>query len=87
MKERFKIACHPATMRHALKYALIVGPILVIINYADSILRHEVDITSLIKLALTLLVPYLVATFSSVGTIFKMRRGFLDDVHKNPDSD
>jgi len=87
MKERFKIACHPATMRHALKYALIVGPILVAINYGDSILRHEVDATSLVKIALTLLVPYLVATFSSVGAIFKMRRGFFADMHQTHDQD
>jgi len=86
MKERLKIACHPATVRHALKYALIVGPILVAINYGDSILHHQIDTISLIKIALTMLVPYMVATLSSVGTICKIRRGSFSDLHNPHDS-
>jgi len=78
MIERLKIAFHPATMRNAIKYALVVGPILVMINHGDAILHHQLNHMIIMKMILTMLVPYLVATFASTGVIFKMRRGHLD---------
>ena len=63
----------PVVLR-ALKYALVVGAILIAINHADALLEGEVDGTRLLKMALTVLVPYLVSTLSSVGAIREMER-------------
>lgn len=56
----------------SLKVALVVGPLLIAINYGDAILAGRVTPTDGVKMALTALVPYLVATFSAVETL---RRG------------
>jgi len=56
-----------------MKYAFVVGPVLVAINYGDAIAQGTVDDVDMFKIGLTMMVPYLVSTFSSVGTICKMR--------------
>ncbi len=56
----------------SLKVALVVGPLLVAINYGDAILAGRVTPADGVKMAFTCLVPYLVATFSAVETL---RRG------------
>ncbi|MCH8133793.1 MAG: nitrate/nitrite transporter NrtS [Myxococcales bacterium] len=49
--------------------ALLVGPILILINHGDSILQGEIGPVRALKMALTMAVPYLVSTFSSVGAL------------------
>ena len=49
--------------------ALVVGPILVIINQGAIIYKGEVDWYTMLKIMLTLIVPYTVSTFSSVLAI------------------
>ncbi len=73
MKIWLKTACDPINVRCALKYALIVGPVLVAINDGDVLLRHALTDTDAFKIALTILVPYLVSTFSSVGAVCRLR--------------
>ena len=73
MKFWFKTACNPAIVRCSVKYALIVGPVLVAINQGDAILAGTVNGVGLFKIGLTMVVPYMVSTFSSVGVICKMR--------------
>ncbi|GMQ99253.1 MAG: hypothetical protein BMS9Abin18_0069 [Zetaproteobacteria bacterium] len=74
MRFWFKTARDPAIVRCSMKYAFIVGPVLVAINYGDAIVQGTVDGVGLFKIGLTMMVPYLVSTFSSVGTICKMRK-------------
>ncbi len=81
MKERLRIARHPATVRNALKYAFIVGSVLIGINYGDALLHHQVDHVMLAKMALTMLVPYLVSTFSTVNVMCKIRDGHIRPWH------
>jgi len=52
-----------------LTYAVVVGAILIGINHGDAILRGDVSTTRLFKIALTVVVPYMVSTLSSVGAI------------------
>jgi len=52
------------TMR-ALKVALVVAPVLIIINHFDSIVHKDFPLAFYIKSFLTFLVPYTVSAYSS----------------------
>ena len=69
MKESIRLALRPSVVRRALKYAVVVGLILITINHSDAILGGQVDRARLLKMALTVLVPYVVSTLSSVGAL------------------
>ena len=58
-----------SVVRRALKYAVVVGAILIAINHGDAILDGAVDGKRILQMALTVLVPYTVSTLSSVGAI------------------
>jgi uncharacterized membrane protein YwzB len=51
-----------------------VGFILIAINYSDAILSGQVTRGRLFKMLLTVMVPYVVSTLSSVGTLLETRR-------------
>ena len=53
------------TVLRAIKVALVVGPILIIINHYDALLRFELHHHLYFKIALTFLVPYCVSAYSS----------------------
>ena len=61
-------------VRRALAYAVVVGAVLISINHGDAILKGEISNDRLLKMGLTVLVPYLVSTFSAVGAVRQMRR-------------
>ena len=69
------LAASRSVVRRALGMAAVVGALLIAINHGDAILRGEVDSGRLAKMALTLLVPYCVSTYSSVGAMRAMQRG------------
>jgi len=60
-------------MRRGLLYAVVVGSVLVGINHGDAILHGDVDGGRLRRIALTVLVPFLVSTSSGVAAIRAMR--------------
>ena len=63
-----KLALEPRTIRRGLAYAAVVGAILVTINHFELLIGEaELTPSRLVKIALTVVVPYLVSTFSSVG--------------------
>jgi hypothetical protein len=55
-----------AVVRRALLFAVTVGPVLVAINHGDALLAGELGAGRLLKIGLTMLVPYAVSTISSV---------------------
>lgn len=61
-------------VRRAGFTALIVGAVLTAINHGDALLSGQVDGARLLKIVLTVTVPYLVSTVSSVSTILSMRK-------------
>ena len=69
MKEWLRLAFQRSVVKRALKYAVIVGVVLISINHLDAILKHEVSRVRLLKMGLTVLVPYVVSTLSSVGAL------------------
>jgi hypothetical protein len=68
MIEWLRLAAHPATVRRALVTALIVGVVLIAINHGAAIIAGQVTRARLIQMCLTVLVPYIVSTVSSVAT-------------------
>ena len=68
------IATRPAVVRRALRYALIVGTLLILINHGDAILRGDISIGRLLRMGLTTLVPYAVSTLSSVEALRSAER-------------
>ena len=60
------LACSGPVVRRALGFALVVGSVLVAINHGDSLLRGEVDAERAWRMGLTVMVPYVVSTLSSV---------------------
>jgi hypothetical protein len=54
-----------------LKFAVVVGAILIAINHGDTILRGDLDVVSYAKMAMTVVVPYVVSVSSSVGAILE----------------
>ena len=69
MKAWLAFAREASVRRRALKVALIVGSILAVINHGDVVFSGQATATVWIKIALTFLVPYGVATFASVQAI------------------
>jgi hypothetical protein len=56
-------------VKRALGYAVVVGCVLISINHGDAILKGDLSGGRLFKMALTVLVPYVVSTLSSVGAL------------------
>jgi hypothetical protein len=74
MREWLRMARDPAVVRRAALYALVVGFVLIAINHGDAILRGQIDAVRLLRMALTVIVPYGVSTSSSVEAIRGLRR-------------
>ncbi len=58
-----------AVIRRALMFAVVVGSVLIAINHGDALWSGEVDSVRLLKMGLTVLVPYVVSTLSSVAAM------------------
>jgi hypothetical protein len=67
-----KLLTDRSIVKRGLKFAVIVGCILIVINHGDAILRGDVEVTRIAQMALTVLVPYGVSVFSSISTIRRM---------------
>lgn len=73
MKPWLQTALRADVMRRALKAALIVGTLVVAINYADRFLAGTLVAADYLKMLLTYFVPYGVATWAAVGAIHDKR--------------
>jgi len=69
MREWLAIAFAPAVRGRAFKVALLVGSILAVINHGEVMLAGQATLGVWVKIVLTFLVPYCVATFASVQAI------------------
>ena len=68
------IATRPRVVRRALKYAVVVGSVLIAINHGDAIVHGELTTDRLLRMGLTVIVPYVVSTLSSVETLRGIER-------------
>lgn len=64
-----KLLTEPKVVRRGLRFAVIVGMILIAINHGDAILRGDIGPERILKMALTVVVPYCVSVFSSVSAM------------------
>lgn len=69
MKQWLELATRSTVVRRACMYAIIVGSILIGINHGDQLLAGDFDAGMAFKMVLTMMVPYLVSTFSSVSAM------------------
>jgi hypothetical protein len=69
-----ELATQGPVVRRALGFAVVVGLVLITINHGDAILAGEVTARRLVKMGLTVLVPYTVSTLSSVSALRQARR-------------
>jgi len=73
IRDWLRIASTKPIVVRGLKYGLIVGSVLIIINHGNAIIDGTVDSARVTQMMLTLLVPYCVSTASSVGAIIDFR--------------
>ncbi len=73
IREWVRLASTGPVMRRALKYAVVVGAVLIVINHGDAIVRGELEPVTFVKMGLTVVVPYPVSALSSVGAIRELR--------------
>jgi hypothetical protein len=69
MGEFLELARRRDVVRRALRIAAIVGTLLIAINHGDRILGGRVATGDLLKMFLTVFVPYGVSTVSSVAAL------------------
>jgi hypothetical protein len=74
MREWLPLALSGPVRRRALRLMAIVGAILITINHGDALLRGDVDGARFARMLLTLAVPYVVSTVSSVAAMREMRK-------------
>ena len=65
------LICRVSVVKRGLKFCLVVGIVLIAINHGDVILRGELQPINYLKMGLTVIVPYMVSVFSSVGAIIE----------------
>jgi len=69
MKGWLSVAWEASVRKRALKVALVVGSILAVINHGDVVVSGQATAAVWIKIVLTFLVPYCVATYASVQAL------------------
>lgn len=74
MDEWLRLAVRPSVVKRAVKFACVVGCVLISINHGPAIVRGEVNSERILQMCLTMLVPYMVSTLSSVGAMREMAR-------------
>ena len=67
-----RLAILPEIVRRAARTAVIVGSILTAINHGGEIVSGTLTRHRLLQICLTIMVPYIVSTTSSVATLRKM---------------
>lgn len=63
------MAVTPSVVRRGIAYAVVVGAVLIMINHGDALWRGELTTARALRMGLTVLVPYVVSTLSSVGAL------------------
>ncbi len=69
----FVIAFERSVFFRAVRIALVVGSVLAVINHGDTAMSGDMVSTTILKISLTYLVPYCVATYSAVEAIKRQR--------------
>ena len=73
MREWLVIATEKTVVRRALLYSLVIGPVLIAINHGQNIWLGELELGSLLQILMTVMLPYIVTTMSSVSALKKIK--------------
>lgn len=68
------LAGRRSVVLRGIKFAVVVGAILIAINHGDAIVSGQLEPTNYVKMGLTVIVPYMVSVFSSVGAMVENGR-------------
>lgn len=74
MREWLRLAFSASVRRRAVRVAGVVGVVLLAINHGEAIVHGDLSPMRWMRMVLTLIVPYLVSTFSSVSAIRELQR-------------
>jgi hypothetical protein len=69
MSTWWQLARRPDVVGRAGRTAALVGTVLIIINHGDALIVFDLDTNRVLKMLLTVCVPYCVSTYSSVGAL------------------
>ncbi len=69
MTEWMRLAMQRSVVRRAVSVTAVIGTVLITINHGDVLLSGDISMERLIRMCLTVLVPYGVSTYSSVEAI------------------
>ena len=69
IKQTFKLALKASIVKRGIKYAVVVGTILVLINHSDRLVEGKITALQGLQIALTYAVPYIVSSLSSVQAL------------------
>lgn len=78
MRRWLQLATTRPVVQRALKFAVVVGAILISINHGDALLNGDVDSPRVAKMVLTIFVPYAVSTASSVAALLDSEKTHSD---------
>ena len=70
----FALALRTDVIRRSRKVALLVGTILVLINYGDRLFTGAIGPHEIIKILMTYCVPYCVSTYAAVSAIMEAEK-------------
>lgn len=73
--EWLQLALARSTVTRALRLTVVVGATLIGINHGSALLNGTVPLVEWLQIALTVVVPYLVSTYSTVQATMELRRG------------
>jgi hypothetical protein len=73
ISEWISLAMRPAVVKRAARTAAVVGVLLIAINHGEKILSSHITGYDVLRICLTVTVPYLVSTSSSVATLRAIR--------------
>ncbi len=74
LKTWFQVARRPSIIRRAIQVSVVVGTLLVLINHGPALLHGDITRFRLFQIGLTYVVPYCVATWSSVSALIEKER-------------
>ena len=69
LMEWCRLVCRGSVVKRGLKFSVVVGATLIAINHGDAIIEGTLNRTNYLKMALTVIVPYVVSVMSSVGAM------------------
>lgn len=68
------LASQKSVVLRSVRYAVVVGAILTAINQGDALLRGDITLERILRIALTVMVPYVVTTLASVDALRESAR-------------